>query len=458
MEARAVLTQNRPAPSEDEAIVFRVQPNTVDETGLGFGQLVDLCIKTIYYAGRPSARDISEQMALPFSVIETILVFLKREQYIEVVGSVGLGEQQYQYSLTEKGNEKAVEALERNQYVGPAPIPFEDYVKVCLEQSVRQLKVDADIVDEALGDLVLSPTTRNLVGPAVNSGRSILLYGDPGNGKSSIAKGIGRMLRGSILIPYAVDVNGQTIRVYDPRVHQEVERASTKESRETFAPTRPDRRRDTRWVVAKRPLIMTGGELTLADLELKYSPASKFYIAPLQMKANCGILVIDDFGRQLAAPKELLNRWIVPMEARVDHLSLLSGETIEIPFELLLVFSTNIPPQQLGDEAFFRRIRHKIEVGDPDETMFLQILNMVCETHSIPYAPEAGRYLIERYYKPKGRNFRGVHPRDIVDLLLDISSFQGRKPDFSPEWVDLACASYFIEEKTSYSPTAARVT
>jgi hypothetical protein len=212
-----------------------------------------------------------------------------------------------------------------------------------------------------------------------------------------------------------------------------------------------------RWVVAKRPLIITGGELTLADLELKYSPASKFYIAPLQVKANCGILVIDDFGRQLAAPKELLNRWIVPMEARVDHLSLLSGETIEIPFELLLVFSTNIPPHQLGDEAFFRRIRHKIEVGDPDEAMFLRILKMVCDKNAIPYATEAGRYLIERYYKPTARHFRGVHPRDIVDLLLDISSFQGRQPDFSPEWVDLACASYFIEERNDFAPTQARV-
>jgi hypothetical protein len=447
MEARATLTHPRPTPqADDEAIVFRSQPSSTEDTGLGFGQLVDLCIKTIYYGGRPSARDMSEQMTLPFNVVDSILAFLKREQFVEVVGSIGLGEQQYQYSLTDKGNEKAVEALERNQYVGPAPVPYEEYVKVCMEQSVRQLKVDAEIVDLALGDLVLSPTTRNLVGPAVNSGRSILLYGDPGNGKSSIAKGIGRMLHGNILIPYAIDVNGQTIRVYDPRVHQEVDHSSAKEQRDGFAPVRPERRRDLRWVVAKRPLIITGGELTLADLELKYSPASKFYIAPVQMKANCGILVIDDFGRQLAAPKELLNRWIVPMEARVDHLSLLSGETIEIPFELLLVFSTNIPPHQLGDEAFFRRIRHKIEVGDPDETMFLQILKMICEQHSIPYAPEAGRYLIERYYRPTGRNFRGVHPRDLVDLLLDISSFQGRKPDFSPEWVDLACASYFIDD------------
>ena len=426
---------------------FLPQPNSVEETGIGFGQLLDLCVKTIYYGGRPSARQISEQLALPFNVIETVLSFLKREKFIEVVGSVGIGEQQYQYALSDKGNEKAAEALDRNQYVGPAPIPFEQYVDIVHKQSVRQMRVDSAVVDVALSDLILSQTTRSLVGPAVNSGRSLLLYGDPGNGKSSIAKGIGRMLKGNILIPYAVDVGGQTIRVFDPRLHQ-LAPAPTAEEREEpqRIPNRPERRRDSRWAICPRPLIMVGGELTLSDMELKYSPSGKFYIAPIQMKANCGILVIDDFGRQLVQPKELLNRWIVPMEARVDHLSLLSGETIEFPFELLLVFSTNIPPNQIGDEAFFRRIRHKIEVGDPDEAGFLSILHMVCEKNNIPYSEEGGRYLIDHYYRPKGRHFRGVHPRDIVDLLNDISSFQGRTPGFSPEWIDLACASYFIDD------------
>jgi hypothetical protein len=276
----------------------------------------------------------------------------------------------------------------------------------------------------------------------------MLLYGDPGNGKSSIAKGIGRMLQGNVLIPHAIDVGGQTIRIFDPRVHRPIEEEPDNDRR-LSPPGQPkptERRRDQRWVICYRPLIMTGGELTLADLELKFSPQSKFYIAPIQMKANCGVLVIDDLGRQIVQPKELLNRWIVPMEGRVDYLSLLSGETIEVPFELLLVFSTNIPPHRLGDEAFFRRIRHKIEVGDPDEASFLSILRIVCESHGIAYSPEAGRYLIERYYRPKGRHFRGVHPRDIVDLILDISSFQGRRAELSAEWIDLACASYFIEE------------
>ena len=429
---------------------FRPQPNTVEETGISFGQLQDLCVKQIYFSGRSSARQVSEQMSLPFNIVDTILGFLKREKFIEVVGSVGIGEQEYQYTLSERGADKAAEALERNQYVGPTPVPFEDYVAVVKEQSVRQISVDAPVLDEALADLVLNRTTRSLVGPAVNSGRSLLLYGDPGNGKSSIAKGMGRMLRGDVLIPHAIDVSGQTIRVYDPRVHSASDEPKPTDERNSTGlsrPVRPERRRDQRWVLAKRPLIMAGGELTLADLELKYSPQSKFYIAPLQIKANGGILVIDDLGRQLVQPKELLNRWIVPMEARVDHFSLLSGETIEVPFELLLVFSTNIPPHQLGDEAFFRRIRHKIEVGDPDEAAFLEILRGACERNQIAFSPEGGRYLIERYYRPGGHHFRGVHPRDIIDLLLDISSFQGRQPEFTDEWIDLACASYFIEDR-----------
>jgi hypothetical protein len=459
MEATApsLIRPSANEPAEDLEAPFRPQPNSVEETGIGFGQLLDLTIKSVYYAGRPSAREVAEAMALPFNVVDSLLTFLKREQFIEVVGSSGVGEQQYQYALSEKGTERAIEALERNAYVGPAPIPFEQYVDLVMELSIRRIRVDAGAVDKALHDLVLTPTTRNLVGPAVNSGRSMLLYGDPGNGKSSIAKGIGRMLRGNVLIPHAVDVGGQTIRVFDPRVHtvagDDDDGGESERRGNGFAPMRMERRRDQRWVVAKRPLIITGGELTLADLELKYSPQSKFYIAPIQMKANCGILVIDDFGRQLVQPKELLNRWIVPMEARVDHLSLLSGETIEIPFELLLVFSTNIPPQQLGDEAFFRRIRHKIEVGDPDEASFLKIMRMVCSVQGVPYDDDAGRYIIETYYRPKSRHLRGVHPRDIIDLLLDICSFQGRAAECSRELLDLACASYFIDDNMKAQPS-----
>jgi hypothetical protein len=257
------------------------------------------------------------------------------------------------------------------------------------------------------------------------------------------------MMPGEVLIPYAVETHGQIVKVFDPRVHERIGEEVDPDLRTDGyggAPPR-ERRRDQRWALAKRPMVSVGGELNLQDLELRYSSVSHFYIAPLQWKANSGVLIIDDFGRQMIQPQELLNRWIVPMEARVDHLSMLSGETIEIPFELLLVFSTNIPPQQLGDEAFFRRIRHKIEVGDPDEAAFLKIMRLVCNANTVPYEDEAGHYIIERYYRPKGRHLRGVHPRDIIDLLLDISSFQGRPAECSRELLDLACASYFIDDR-----------
>jgi hypothetical protein len=231
-------------------------------------------------------------------------------------------------------------------------------------------------------------------------------------------------------------------------VHTEIqeEREEPVDRRNSFAPVRPERRRDPRYVLCKRPLIMTGGELTLADLELKYSPQAKFYIAPVQMKANCGILVIDDFGRQKMRPEELLNRWIVPMEDAIDHYSMLSGETIEVPFELMVVFSTNLRPQDLGDEAFWRRIRHKIEVTDPDERIFLNILRSVCEQKSMDYRAEGGQYLIERHYRSKARPFRACHPRDLVGLMFDMSGFEGAQPQLTPEWLDDACASYFLEE------------
>ncbi len=437
------FTQAEEKPGEPE-LPFLPQPERPEDTGIDFGQLVELAIKTIYYLGRPTARSIGEKMALPFSVIDAILQFLKREQLIEVVGSGGLSEQQYQYSLTNKGTEKANECLDRNKYVGPAPVTFESYVEMTLRQSVHNIRVDVAGCDSALSGLVLSRTTRSLIGPAVNSGRSMLLYGEPGNGKSSITKAIGDMLPGNVLIPHAIDIAGQTVRVFDPRVHREVrtEEEPPPGIMTLRAGTEP--RRDLRWAIAKRPLIMAGGELTLADLELRFSPLSKFYIAPLQLKANCGVLVIDDFGRQLLQPKELLNRWIVPMEARVDHLTLVSGETVEIPFELLLVFSTNIPPQQIGDEAFFRRIRHKIEIPDPTREQFLEILTRVCQQREITLETDAALYLVDHYYERGGRAFKGCHPRDIIDLVVDICAYHGEQPAFTLRHLDAACQSYFV--------------
>jgi len=440
----AALDAFRRGPSEEQAAPFVSQPQTAEETGLDFSMLLDLVVKSVYFAGRPSARQIGSQLALNFPVVDEVLTFLKQQQMAEVVGSSGMGEQLYQYSLSVKGLEKAEEALSRNQYIGPAPVPFETYLEVLRRQSIRSMRVTPEIVDLATSNLVLSDSVGQALGPAVNSGRSMLLYGGSGNGKSTITGAIGRMLPGEVVIPYAVDLNGIIVKVFDPRVHIEIPLEKQLDRRGADIVNGVERRRDRRWVVSRRPMISAGGELTLKELELRYSPQSQFYIAPLQWKANSGMLIVDDFGRQMIQPKELLNRWIVPMEERVDHLSLHTGDMVEVPFDVLLIFSTNLHPSQLGDEAFFRRIRHKIEIPDPSREQFLEILARVCQQREIQVDPAAAMYLVDQYYTKAGRGFKGCHPRDIVDLVADICMYHGEPPSFTREHLDAACHSYFV--------------
>ena len=425
------------------------QPQTIEETGLDFGLLLDLCIKTIYYVGRPRARVISSQLGLTFRIIQEVLTFLKREQLCEVVGSAGVGEQNYQYALTAKGAAKAEEVLTRCRYVGPAPIPFQTYLEFLERQSVKHLGTTREDVERVLSSLVLSERTLRSIGPAVNSGKAILLYGGSGNGKSTMAKAIGEMLDGEILVPYAIEISGQIIKVFDARTHQEVDGALPFDRRSdedsNALPNGLERRRDRRWALIRRPVVMAGGELTLRDLELRYDPISKLYAAPLQVKANGGVLVIDDFGRQLVQPRELLNRWIVPMDKGADHLTLQTGESIEVPFDVLLVFSTNLPPAQLGDEAFFRRIQHKIEIPNPTREEFLRILERVCQERDITFSEEGASYLMEHHYAETGRPLRGCHPRDLMELVEDIARYRGRVPALDPDLIDLACESYFVD-------------
>jgi predicted ATPase with chaperone activity len=344
--------------------------------------------------------------------------------------------------ITNKGMARAREQLERTTYVGAAPVPWDDYVAAIRAQGSGRLRVNQRMMRQALSHLVLEEKVFSKIGPAVNSGKSIFLYGPPGNGKTTIAESIGRMvLRDDIYIPYSIVIDGQIVVLYDQINHVEVG-AQRKSGSSASLGTR---KTDARWLRVRRPVIMVGGELTLDGLELNWDPVNKFYEAPFQMKANGGMFLIDDFGRQQIRPRDLLNRWIVPMEKGVDFLSLHTGQKIEVPFELLLVFSTNLPPRDLVDEAFLRRIRHKIEVSSPNFDSYREIFKRVCRQRNIPYEEQAVRYLLQEYYIKPDRKLRANHPRDLVEQITDISEYMGVEPTMNKDLLDRAAESYFVD-------------
>ena len=406
--------------------------------------LADLTLKLVYYKSDMSSLEIASALCLPFvGVMQQVLEFLKREEYVEISGSKGFGERGYQWVITGKGSERAVQALERDQYVGPAPVPLSRYNEMVLKQTMGNLKVRADDVQKALAHLVLPAELINRIGPAVNSGRSLFLYGPPGNGKTVIAKSIIRMLKGTVYVPYAVIVDGQIIRVFDEMNHRRIEEPAANAQPKTG--TGGLGRVDPRWVRIRRPEIIVGGELAMQSLDLIYDPISKTYEAPFQMKANNGLFVIDDFGRQAMRPQDLLNRWIVPLELRVDFLTLQTGKKIEVPFDELIVFSTNLDPRNLVDDAFLRRIRHKIKIDFPDEKTYYQILARECAARNIELTPEAFVYLMQRHYLSRNRPLRACEPRDLLEQITDIATYLGIRPALSKKLIDAACETYFAE-------------
>jgi len=439
------MTRQPPAtPARSQSGPWSPPPiRTLKDVGLNIGILSDLAIKTLYFGGYLSGNDVADQMHLPFTgVVEFVLETLKREKFVEVRGGGGLGSGAYEYVLTARGLEKAHEALARTQYAGPCPVTLEQYVAAMNAQARARLTVHRDTLEKALRGMTLGEGMYGRIGPAVNSGKAIFMYGPPGNGKTTIAQKVGAMILGAPMwIPYAVDVDGQVVRVFDNINHQVLPDNDDPQRRATAT----GERRDPRWLRIRRPVIMVGGELTLETLDLVYDPINKYYEAPFQMKANGGMFLIDDFGRQQVRPRDLLNRWIVPLESRVDFLTLSTGRKIEIPFNVLIVFSTNMPPADLVDEAFLRRIPHKIEVGDPTPEQFREIFIKVCESRHIPFDDRALNYLIQEWYVKANRNLRAVHPRDIVEQLIDIARYQNTPPALTKELLDRAASAYFVD-------------
>jgi predicted ATPase with chaperone activity len=419
---------------------------TLEDTGLTALWLQDLALKIIYFGGYLNGFQIAERIALPFSgIVDQLLENLKREKFIEVRTQVGgLGQGAYQYAITSAGIDRAREALERSQYAGPAPVPLEDYNQGILRQAQGRSIVTQRVMRQALSGLILSRKTFHQIGPAVNSGQSMFMYGPPGNGKTSIARAIGEM-RGSatMYIPFSVYIDGQVVKLYDSVNHQLAPDDET-----TAAGTgslKSGSRRDPRWVRIRRPFVVVGGELTMAGLDLVFDDTNKYYEAAFQMKANGGIFLIDDFGRQQVRPRDLLNRWIVPLENRIDYLTLHTGRKIEIPFDVLVIFSTNLPPRDLVDEAFLRRLRHKIEIVDPSYEEFREIFKTVAKAKKVQYSDQGLAYLLQEWYIKPNRKLRASHPRDICDQIIDISRYLNIEPVMSREMLDRAAEAYFVE-------------
>jgi predicted ATPase with chaperone activity len=438
------VNQTRPPTLSGDGTFLPPQPKTIEETGLGLGFLSDLTLKILYYQSNITGAEIAERMRLPFAnIVEPVLEFLKREMLVEIKGAGGLAQASYQYAITDKGIAHAHSILDRSQYVGPAPVPLSSYNDGIRRQPMMTRSVHEQTMRHASSSLVLSEAMIDKLGPAVNSGRSIFLYGAPGNGKTVIAESIGQVVLGAeMYIPYALEVGGMIIKLYDVVNHELVPEPPLTDAN-NHRVLRP--RYDRRWLRIKRPVITTGGELTLETLDLVWDDASKYYEAPFQLKANGGMFLIDDFGRQQVRPRDLLNRWVVPLEKRWDYLTLHTGQKIEVPFEVLIVFSTNLEPRDLVDEAFLRRIRHKIEITNPTFDEFREIFLRECANRRIPFDEESLRYLLQEYYVKPDKPVRACHPRDLLDEIVDISRYWGVPPQLTKELIDRACEAYFVE-------------
>lgn len=427
------------SPAPVDAPIVPATPTTLAATGLTHEQILALTLKVLY-AGERSGRDLAEQIKITYAILEPIIDAARLEQMIEVKRASGAGTAGYEYALTDRGRDRAKQFFEVNGYVGPAPVPLDQYTSYVRQLGTQHTIIDREVMASGFTDLIVADEMLDQLGPAVSTRRAMFLYGPPGNGKSAMSAGIGRALGGAVYLPYALDIGGQIVTVYDPVTHveQPLDEGSPLVRTETAA--------DPRWVRVRRPVITVGGELTLEQLDLKFNPLAKYYEAPVQLKANCGVLLVDDFGRQRIPASDLLNRWIVPLESRIDFLSLHTGRKFNVPFDVLVIFATNLEPRKLADEAFLRRIPYKVHATNPSIEQFSAIFLMVCEKHGMEFDPSVVDHLCKEYYEGRGLEMRACHPRDLVEQMVTLCRYRKQPLAISPRLLDEACRTYFLDK------------
>jgi predicted ATPase with chaperone activity len=420
-------------------------PQTLEESGLNIDLVTQLALKTLHLAGTLTGLELANRMGLQFAVIEPSLDELKWQHHAEIVAGSTIGGAAYKYRITDAGRERAALFMEHNHYVGFAPVPLDQYCRYV--ENFRQTMVnDASParVREAFSSLVLSDRVLDQLGPAVRAGRSLFVYGPPGNGKTVISQCIRNLLPGEIAIPHALVVEGAIIHFYDPINHEALaDEPAIDDDGSLDRGYIPD----ARWVRCRRPSITVGGELTLDALELNYSPSMGFYRAPVQAIANGGVLVIDDFGRQHCSARDLLNRWIVPLENGVDYLGLQTGQKFDLPFAVLVVFATNLKPAELVDEAFLRRIRYKVFAESPTRGDFLEIFKNYCALVHVPFEQELAERLLTEYLKPRMIPLRGCQPGALIDQALALAEYLGQERRLTLDLLTAASDSYFVDDR-----------
>ncbi len=433
-EPRPNIPSNSNTPSSRDFLPL--EPETLIEAQLTEAFVQGLLLKYLLAVGTSTGRDAVEQTKLSFKILDELLRQMKIDKWVVYRGSAAMND--YVYELTDMGRERARRLTEQCTYYGAAPVSLKDYIASVHAQSLTKQHPTAADLERAFEDLLINPRMFKRLGPAISSGRGLFLYGPPGNGKSTIAERITRAFGKDIWIPRAIGIDGEVIRVFDPNSHEAIP-----QERDKSDGLLDQRQIDRRWIRIRRPTIIVGGELTMANLEVTVNTSTRISEAPLQLKSNCGTLVIDDFGRQRMSTDELLNRWIVPLEKRFDFLNLPNGKKIEVPFDQLIVFSTNLEPRELVDDAFLRRIPYKIDVLDPSEDEFRQLFKMICPKMGFEYREEEIEYLIHRHYRPARRPFRACQPRDLLLQIRNYCLFFQRPLQLSAENFDFAVENYF---------------